>query len=162
MRKTGGHQALVEVETMGFEDVLMMEQAPGKSEQRVKKEGPDQQHTGQREAGIELRRNQGQDREGIPQESAADIPHEDTRPQPIVKQQPEGTGGQDPADPGNKGLAAQQTQDGPTGPSNHGLRGGNIVYTVHEIIGIDHAHDPQERDRQANPAEIQLTDKGDL
>ena len=65
MRNTSNHQALIEVRTMGSEDVLAMEQAAKKGKCRVKDEGPDKQHTDKGKARIVLTCNNGQYSESI-------------------------------------------------------------------------------------------------
>src|SRR5690606_9192191 len=152
-----------EVGPMGGEDVLSSCEPAKEGRARVGDEGPDAGDSSREETriidglrsarrgisgGERVRRSEDRKRrEEESEERASDVPEEDAGRMPVVNEESEARSSRDETHARDPRIADRRTKPEPCRARDDGLRTGDPVDPVHEVVGVRESDDPDEGER---------------
>lgn len=141
---------------MRGEDVFAFEGAADEGDACVHDEGPHQEGAEHEGVAAFTCGEERQDGEGVTEEGAACVAHEDLGGRPVVKEKAEAARGDGKRDPIDEVIVCARGEEHPTEGGGESDTARNAVDAVHEVVGVGETDDPQEGDDETDHAELQL------
>lgn len=152
-------EALIEVRAVRGEDVFAFEGAADEGDACIHDEGPHQEGAEHEGVAAFTCGEERQDGEGVTEEGAACVAHEDLGGRPVMKEKTQTARGDGEGDPIDEVIVCARGEEHPTEGGGEGDPARDAVDAVHEIVGVGETDDPQDGDDEADRAKLQLTEE---